>query len=157
LPSSLVLFLKSTLLNPEVHLATIWVFCQDTFAHLPNCRVHITTSASQVSNSTMLFDYFAKLPSPLNVWIAHCLNSILQIANFIPEKSSPTLQKQAIKWDGCMLNNAKALAVDLEVAKSGLCNNLGGNLLCSLIGLTQLEFLSPSWHRYMEYPKVNLC
>ncbi len=160
MPSSLVLFLKSTLLNPEVHLATIRVFRQDAFTHLPNCKVHITTSAYQVSNSTMLFDYFAKLPSPLNVWTAHYLNFFSANSKLYSREIFPYTSKASHKIhnrDGCMLNNAKALAVHLEEAQSQLCNNLGGNLLCSLIDLTQLEFLSPSWHRYMEYQKVNLC
>jgi hypothetical protein len=108
----------------------------------------------------MLFDYFAKLPSSLNVWTAHCLNFFSANSKLYSREIFPYTSKASHKIrnrDGCMLNNAEALAMDLEVALSGLCNNLGGNLLCSLIDLTHLEFLSPSWHRYMEYQKVNLC
>jgi hypothetical protein len=73
----------------------------------------------------MLFDYFAKLPSPLNVWTAHCLNSFSANSKLYSREIFPYTSKASHKIrirDGCMLNDAKALAV---MAKIGLCNNLG--------------------------------
>jgi hypothetical protein len=43
-----------------------------------------------------------------------------------------------------------------EMAQGGLRNNLGGNLLCSLMDLTQSDsYLQVGTD--MEYRKVNLC
>jgi hypothetical protein len=107
----------------------------------------------------MLFDYFAKLPSPLNVWIAHCLNSFSANSKLYSREIFPNTSKASHKIcnrDGCMLNNAKALAVDLEVAQSGLCNNLGGNLLCSLIDLTPIRIPISKLAQVHGIPKGEL-
>jgi hypothetical protein len=70
LPSSLALFQVNfaKLWSPPYYPFGYFVKRPLPFANstLPNCKVYITTSASQVPNSTMSFGYFAKLPSPLH-------------------------------------------------------------------------------------------
>jgi hypothetical protein len=131
--------------------------CLYTFAKLQSPHYHICLPSLQFHNVIWLFCQIAKSTQCLNCPLPEFLlaNSKLYSREILPytSKASHKIHNR----DGCMLNNAKALAVHLEEAQSQLCNNLGGNLLCSLIDLTQLEFLSPSWHRYMEYQKVNLC
>jgi len=56
------------------------------------------------------------------------------------------VNKQIIQWGASYANPGASLGPwqrTLEMAQGGLHNNLGGNLLCSLMDLTQSDFLSP--------------